>query len=201
MWKSEEERKDAEKTLQRMTDAYSTLIECVSDGNPTRDGLKKTPLRAAKALLFFTKGYEEDVSSIVRDAVFEENQDEMVVVKDIEMFSLCEHHLVPFYGTVSVGYLPRHGRVLGLSKIARIVEMISRRLQVQERLTKQIAEALLDAVKPAGVGVIVEATHMCMAMRGVSKVQSKTITSTMLGVFRDDPKSREEFLSLARSNH
>ena len=140
VWKSAEERTDAEKTLQRMADAYSTLIDCVSDGNPTRDGLKKTPLRAAKALLFFTKGYEEDVSSecnvasissgelnvlgclgIVRDAVFEENQDEMVIVKDIEMFSLCEHHLVPFFGTVSVGYLPRHGRVLGLSKIARYV--------------------------------------------------------------------------------
>lgn len=200
-WDSEAEKKDAERTLQRMADAYSTLIDCLNDGNPARDGLKKTPLRAAKALCFFTKGYEEDVDSIVRDAVFEENQDEMVIVKDIEMFSLCEHHLVPFYGTVSVGYLPREGRVLGLSKTARIVEMISRRLQVQERLTKQIAEALLLAVKPAGVGVIVEATHMCMAMRGVCKAQSKTVTSTMLGVFRDDPKTREEFLALTRSKH
>ncbi|XP_072031104.1 GTP cyclohydrolase 1-like [Amphiura filiformis] len=190
-------RHDSDLQLPGMTKAYRSLIASVGE-DPTRQGLLKTPERAAKALMFFTKGYDEKIQDVLNDAIFDEDHDEMVVVKDIEMFSLCEHHLVPFLGKVSIGYLPNK-RVVGLSKIARIVEIYSRRLQVQERLTKQIAIALTEAVQPSGVGVVIEATHMCMVMRGVQKLNSKTVTSTMLGVFREDPKTREEFLSLIRS--
>lgn len=139
------------------------------------------------------------ISEILNNAVFKEDHDEMVIVKDIEMFSLCEHHLVPFIGKVSIGYLPT-GKVLGLSKLARIVEVFSRRLQVQERLTKQIAQAMIDAVEPAGVGVVIEARHMCMVMRGVQKINANTMTSCMMGAFRDDIKTREEFLSLVKAS-
>jgi len=179
-----------------MIDCYSKLLSHVGE-DPKRQGLLKTPERAAKAFLFFTKGYEENLDDVTNDAIFDEDHDEMVIVRDIEMFSMCEHHLVPFIGKVSIGYLPNK-RVLGLSKLARIVEMYSRRLQVQERLTKQIAVALTQAVQPIGVGVVVEATHMCMVMRGVQKLQAKTTTSCMLGTFREDPKTREEFLTLMR---
>lgn len=182
-----------------MVDCYHKILTCVGE-DPKRQGLLKTPERAASALLFFTKGYEENLDVIINDAVFDEDHDEMVVVRDIEMFSMCEHHMVPFAGKVSIGYLPNR-RVIGLSKLARIVEMYSRRLQVQERLTKQIAVALNYAVKPAGVAVKIEATHMCMVMRGVQKVGAVTATSCMLGVFREDPKTREEFLHLSRHSN
>jgi len=188
------EQTESKELLDEMTDSYKRLLTCIGE-DTERQGLLKTPQRAAKALLYFTKGYEEQISDVLNGAIFDEDHDEMVVVKDIEMFSMCEHHLVPFVGKVSIGYLPNK-RVLGLSKLARIVEIYSRRLQVQERLTKQIAMALTAGIQPAGVAVVIEASHMCMVMRGVQKINAVTITSTMLGVFREDPKTREEFLSL-----
>lgn len=183
-----------EEIVEQLSKHYKGIISNLGE-DPARQGLLRTPERAAKAIMFFTKGYKEKIEDVLNDAVFDEDHDEMVIVKDIEMFSLCEHHLVPFMGKVSIGYLPNK-RILGLSKLARIVEIYSRRLQVQERLTKQIAVAITEAVQPTGVGVVVEATHMCMVMRGVQKLNSKTVTSTMLGVLREDPKSREEFLTL-----
>jgi len=187
-----------ETVLPVVADSYRDIIKMVGE-DPDREGLLETPMRAAKAITFFTKGYQETVQEVVKNAVFSEPTDEMVVVKDIEMFSLCEHHLVPIIGHVSIGYLPR-GKVLGLSKLARIVEMFSRRLQVQERLTREIANAVWEAIEPAGVGVVVRASHMCMVMRGVQKINSKTVTSSMLGNFRDDPKTRAEFLTLAKDS-
>lgn len=186
-----------EDLLPLMSRSYRMLLSSLGE-DPERQGLLKTPERAAKAMLFFTKGYDQSLEEALNGAVFDEDHDEMVVVKDIEMFSMCEHHLVPFYGKVSIGYLPCK-KILGLSKLARIVEIFSRRLQVQERLTKQIAVAVTQAVQPAGVAVIIEGVHMCMVMRGVQKINSKTVTSTMLGVFRDDPKTREEFLTLCNN--
>lgn len=198
-WKEERTRslEDNEMNLPILSAAYNTILRGLGE-DPEREGLLKTPWRAATAMQFFTKGYQEKISDIMNDAVFDEDHDEMVIVKEIDMFSLCEHHLVPFFGKVHIGYLPNK-QVLGLSKLARIVEIYSRRLQVQERLTKQIAVAITEALQPAGVGVVIEATHMCMVMRGVQKMNSKTVTSTMLGVFREDPKTREEFLTLIKS--
>ncbi|KAE9546260.1 hypothetical protein FO519_010528, partial [Halicephalobus sp. NKZ332] len=184
--------------LNQMIKAYTTVIKHVGE-DVNREGLLKTPERAAKAMLFFTKGYEENLDDIINKAVFDENHNEIVIVRDIEMFSLCEHHLVPFYGKVHIGYLPEK-KVLGLSKLARVVEMYSRRLQVQERLTKEIATAISEAIQPTGVGVVVEACHMCMMMRGVQKINGMTTTSCMLGVFKEDPKIRKEFLSLITKN-
>eukprot|EP00094_Tigriopus_californicus_P002311 TCALIF_02231-PA protein Name:"Similar to cat-4 GTP cyclohydrolase 1 (Caenorhabditis elegans)" AED:0.01 eAED:0.01 QI:0/0/0/0.5/1/1/2/0/211 len=183
-----------ENNLKVISDSYTTILEAIGE-DPNREGLRDTPLRAAKAIQFFVKGYTDSLDVAVNSAIFSENTDEMVVVKNIEMFSMCEHHLVPFYGKVSIGYLPNK-KVIGLSKLARIVEIYSRRLQIQERLTKEIALAVTEAVAPVGVGVVVEASHMCMVMRGIQKINSTAITSCMLGEFRDDPKTRNEFLTL-----
>ncbi|HET8550691.1 MAG TPA: GTP cyclohydrolase I FolE [Bryobacteraceae bacterium] len=163
--------------------------------NPDREGLLRTPMRAEKALRFLTSGYETDLQTILNGALFTVKYDEMVIVKEIEFFSLCEHHLLPFFGKIHVAYLPKH-TVIGLSKIPRIVDMFSRRLQVQERLTQEIAESIQEAVEPRGVGVICEARHFCMMMRGVEKQHSGTVTSSMLGAFRERKETRDEFLSL-----
>jgi GTP cyclohydrolase I len=167
--------------------------------DPTREGLLRTPARADKALQFLTSGYTADLSTIVNDALFDVQYDEMVIVKDIEFFSLCEHHLLPFYGKAHVAYLPDK-KVIGLSKLPRIVDMFARRLQVQERLTQQIAQTVQEVLKPKGVGVICEARHFCMMMRGVEKQHSGTVTSAMLGAFRDQKETRDEFLALARES-
>ena len=176
-------------------DIYREIIRRF-DADPSRDGLVRTPERVEKSLAFLTKGYKEDPTSILRGALFDVDYDEMVIVKDIEMFSLCEHHILPFFGKVHVAYIP-NGKVIGLSKIPRLVEVFARRLQVQERLTRQIAEAIQDAITPQGVGVVIEARHLCMMMRGVEKQNSSTVTSAMLGVFQKQ-NTRAEFLSLVR---
>jgi GTP cyclohydrolase IA len=165
--------------------------------DPTREGLEKTPERVEKALRFLTSGYGQDPDALLNRALFTVTYDEMVVVKDIDMFSLCEHHMLPFYGKAHVAYLPQ-GKVVGLSKIPRLVDMFARRLQVQERLTVQVAEAIRDKVKPRGVAVVIEAVHFCMMMRGVEKQNSVAITSCMLGAFREQLQTREEFLSLIK---
>ncbi len=165
--------------------------------DPSRDGLLRTPMRAEKAMRFLTSGYHADIEQIVNGALFDVEYDEMVVVKDIEFFSLCEHHMLPFYGKMHVAYLPNK-KVIGLSKVPRIVDMFARRLQVQERLTQQVAEAIQDVLDTRGVGVIAEARHFCMMMRGVEKQHSSTATSSMLGAFRKDKATRDEFLSLVR---
>jgi GTP cyclohydrolase IA len=165
--------------------------------DPQREGLERTPERVHRALEQLTKGYNEDAEAILRGALFTVGYDEMVIVKDIEMFSLCEHHLLPFFGKVHVAYIP-NGKVIGLSKLPRLVEVFARRLQVQERLTTQIAETIQNAIEPQGVGVVVEARHLCMMMRGVEKQHSSAVTSSMLGCFRDCRETREEFLSLIR---
>jgi len=166
--------------------------------DPSRDGLIATPSRVEKSMAFLTKGYREDPATILRGALFDEDYDEMVIVKDIEIFSLCEHHMLPFFGKVHVAYIPK-GRVIGLSKIPRLVEVFARRLQIQERLTRQIADAIHDAIEPQGVGVVVEARHLCMMMRGIEKQHSSTVTSAMVGCFRQK-ETRLEFLSLVRQS-
>jgi len=167
--------------------------------DPERDGLRDTPERMERSMQYLTKGYQEDPDEILLDAMFDVAYDEMVIVKDIEMFSLCEHHLLPFFGKVHVAYIP-NGKVIGLSKIPRLVDVFARRLQVQERLTTQIADAIESAIRPQGVGVVVEARHLCMMMRGVEKQHSATITSSMLGNFRNK-ETRDEFLALIRAQH
>jgi GTP cyclohydrolase I len=164
--------------------------------DPSRDGLLATPARVEKSMAFLTKGYSEDPATILRGALFDEDYDEMVIVKDIEIFSLCEHHMLPFFGKVHVAYIPQ-GKVIGLSKIPRLVEVFARRLQIQERLTRQIADAIQEAIEPQGVGVVVEARHLCMMMRGIEKQHSSTVTSAMVGCFRQK-ETRLEFLSLVR---
>jgi GTP cyclohydrolase IA len=184
-----------EEKLEKMTTACRTILKCIGE-NPDREGLIKTPSRWAKALLFMTKGYQQNTASVTNEAVFtEDSHKEMVVVKDIDIHSLCEHHMVPFTGKVHVGYIP-NGKIIGLSKMARIAEVFSRRLQVQERLTAQIADAVVEATDPLGVAVVVECSHFCMVMRGVQKTGSKTITSSVRGCFEKDPKTRSEFFSI-----
>ena len=164
--------------------------------DPARDGLLKTPSRVAKSMAWLTRGYDLDARQVIGDALFEENHENMVMVRDIEMYSMCEHHMLPFFGKVHVAYIP-NGTIVGLSKLPRVVEVFARRLQVQERLGEQIANAIDDVLKPKGVGVVIEAVHLCMMMRGVEKQSSRTITSSLRGQFRDDPKTRSEFLRLA----
>ncbi len=165
--------------------------------DPTRDGLKETPRRVAKSFDFLTSGYRADLDTVINNALFDVEYSEMVIVRDIDFYSLCEHHLLPFFGKCHVAYLPSK-KVIGLSKLPRIVDMFARRLQVQERLTEQIADAITSAINPTGVAVVVEATHLCMAMRGVEKQNSTTVTSAMRGTFRDDARTRHEFLELIR---
>jgi GTP cyclohydrolase IA len=173
------------------------VLEAIGE-DPARDGLLKTPDRVERAFRFLTKGYAEDIDALLKSAVFDVDYDEMVVVKNIEVFSMCEHHLLPFFGRAHVAYLPK-GKVIGLSKIPRLVDAFARRLQVQERMTVQIAEALQEKLHPRGVGVVVEAMHLCMIMRGVEKQHSVAVTSCMLGGFRDQHQTREEFLGLIHS--
>ncbi len=179
---------------QAMSQAYLTLLQEIGEA-PDRDGLRDTPLRAAKAMQFLTQGYHMNVDSVINGALFESDNDEMVIVKDIELYSMCEHHMLPFIGKCHVAYLPK-GKVIGLSKIARIVDMFARRLQIQENLTNQIATCIVEQTGASGAAVIIEAKHMCMMMRGVEKQNSTMTTSCMLGAFRRSQTTRSEFLSL-----
>jgi GTP cyclohydrolase IA len=182
-------------------DALARLVEeqiALLGEDPKREGLKKTPGRVARSLKFLTSGYKADLDALVNNAVFKEKTSEMILVRDVELYSMCEHHMLPFFGKAHVAYIPS-GRIIGLSKIPRLVDAFARRMQVQERLTQQIAEALQDALKPRGVAVVVEARHLCMMMRGVEKQNSSAVTSAMLGVFRTDAKTRGEFLDLIRA--
>ncbi|MBL8987245.1 MAG: GTP cyclohydrolase I FolE [Gemmatimonadetes bacterium] len=170
------------------------ILEAIGE-DADREGLRRTPERVEKAYRWLTRGYEMTVADVVGGGVFEENHENMILVRDIELYSMCEHHMLPFFGKAHVAYLPA-GRIIGLSKLPRIVEIFSRRLQVQERLTDQVADAVMEVLEPRGVGVVVEAAHLCMMMRGVEKQNSTTVTSALRGVFRDDPRTREEFLRL-----
>lgn len=194
----EESEEERAARLERMKGAVKTLLECVGE-DPNREGLLATPERYAKAMLFFTQGYEQNVFDIVNGAIFQEGHNEMVIVKNIEAFALCEHHLVPFTGKIHIGYIPNNA-VIGISKLPRIADMFSRRLQIQERLTKEIANAIFDILQPQGVAVVMESSHLCMVMRGVQKTSSTTITSCMLGCFERREKTRNEFLSLINVN-
>jgi GTP cyclohydrolase IA len=181
-----------------MQDLIRQLLANLGE-DPSRDGLLETPRRVAKSLEFLTSGYKVDIDAVINNALFSVDYSEMVIVKDIDFYSLCEHHLLPFFGKCHVAYLPRE-RVIGLSKVPRIVDVFSRRLQVQERLTNQIAQVINDKIDPLGVGVIMEGTHLCMSMRGVEKQNSVAITSAMLGTFQSDPRTRAEFLALTKGN-
>jgi GTP cyclohydrolase I len=177
-----------------MQKLITTLLTELGE-DPTREGLRDTPKRVEKSLKFLTEGYAQNVNEVVNGALFTSDTDEIVILKDIEFYSLCEHHMLPFFGKCHIGYIPKN-KIIGLSKLARITDMFSRRLQVQERLTQQIAEAIQDVLDPRGVGVVLEAQHLCMLMRGVQKQSSKMVTSSMLGLFRSDARTRAEFLQL-----
>jgi len=179
-----------------MRQAIDALVREL-DPEPGREGLRDTPRRVEKAFRFYTEGYDQDPKKVIGDALFEAETDEMVLVKNVELYSLCEHHLAPFFGKAHIAYIP-NGRIVGLSKIARVVDIYARRLQVQERLTMQIAQALDEVLQPRGVGVVIEAAHLCMMMRGVQKQNSSTVTSCLLGLFRRDERTRAEFLKLVR---
>jgi GTP cyclohydrolase IA len=186
----------ADKKLDAIAQAYRELLEAIGE-NPRRQGLARTPERAGRALEFLTQGYRQNPEEIINGAIFDSDASEIILVKDIELYSLCEHHLLPFIGRAHVAYIP-NGKVIGLSKVARIVDVFARRLQIQENLTTQIAEALMDALAPSGVAVVVEAKHLCMMMRGVEKQNSVMKTSCLLGTFKDDARTRSEFLSLLK---
>jgi len=183
-------------TETRFQSAVRDMLELVGE-NPDRDGLLKTPERVERAMRWLTRGYDLDAAEVIGDALFEESHQNMIVVRDIEFYSMCEHHMLPFFGKAHVAYIP-NGRIVGLSKVARVVDVFARRLQVQERLTDQIAEALDDALAPRGVGVVLEASHFCMMMRGVEKQNSRTLTSALRGTFREDASTRDEFLRLVQ---
>jgi len=185
-----------EKDLDRIADSYRELLQAIGE-DVDREGLQRTPDRAARALEFLTQGYRQNLDEIINGAVFESSASEIILVKDIELYSLCEHHLLPFIGRAHVAYLP-NGKVIGLSKVARIVDVFARRLQIQENLTTQIAESLMRCLEPSGVAVVVEAKHLCMMMRGVEKQNSVMKTSCLLGTFKDDARTRSEFLSLLK---
>ncbi len=195
-------RKDEFYNEQRMEQLgyhYSEILKLLGE-DPEREGLLKTPARVAKAMLFLNKGYQQDPLEILRSAMFKEEYKQMVLVKDIELYSMCEHHMLPFYGKVHVAYIP-DGHITGLSKIARVVECFARRLQVQERLTVQIRDSIQEALNPMGVAVVVEASHMCMQMRGIEKQSSATTTSAFTGIFLSDPRTREEFMTLISNKY
>jgi len=184
------------RNLELLEEAYRTVLEAIGE-DPDRQGLHRTPIRAARALEFMTQGYRQNLDAIINDAIFDSDASEIILVKDIELYSLCEHHLLPFIGRAHVAYIP-NGKVIGLSKVARIVDVYARRLQIQENLTTQIAESLMSCLEPAGVAVVVEAKHLCMMMRGVEKQNSVMKTSCLLGSFKDDARTRSEFLSLLK---
>jgi GTP cyclohydrolase I len=181
-----------------LQDLVRRQLELIGE-DPTREGIVKTPLRVSRALAWLTRGYDMSVADVVGDAVFDEAHESMVMVRDIELYSMCEHHMLPFFGRAHIAYIP-NGKIVGLSKLPRIVEVFARRLQVQERLTEQVAQAVQDVLNPVGVGVVIEAYHLCMMMRGVQKQNSRTVTSALKGAFRDDARTRDEFLRLAYSN-
>ncbi len=188
-----------EEKIEQLEHHYTEILKLLGE-NTLREGLLKTPKRVAKAMLFLNKGYEQDPLEILRSAMFREEYKQMVLVKDIELYSLCEHHMLPFYGKVHVAYIP-NGHITGLSKIARVVECFARRLQVQERLTVQIRDSIQEALNPMGVAVVIEASHMCMQMRGIEKQSSATTTSAFTGIFLSDPRTREEFMTLISNKY